>query len=88
MSRKGDPFNFDDIYSKIGAENMVKKPMAGAKKPVEHATFSTEGPFLNNWFQQTSDKHSFYLCLSLHRFWDKFRETYLKSCFNSNCEPG
>ncbi|GAX80139.1 hypothetical protein CEUSTIGMA_g7577.t1 [Chlamydomonas eustigma] len=47
MSRKGDPFNFDEIYSKIGAENMVKKPMAETKKPVEHGTVSTEGLGIN-----------------------------------------
>jgi hypothetical protein len=30
--RKGDPFNFDDIFSAVGADNLVKKPLAELKK--------------------------------------------------------
>ncbi len=31
--RKGDPFNFDEIYTSMGAGGLVKKSMAELKKP-------------------------------------------------------
>lgn len=29
---KSDPFNFNDIYAQMGADNLVRKPMAEMKK--------------------------------------------------------
>lgn len=37
MAKKaGDPFNFDDIYSSLGASNFVKKPLAELKSSAAH----------------------------------------------------
>lgn len=37
MAKKGgDPFNFDDVYSQIGADDFIKKSMAELKSTQAH----------------------------------------------------
>ena len=47
MGSRGDPFDFNDIYSKLGADGLVHKPMKAqdaVKKPIPQSTGKCMAP--------------------------------------------